>query len=75
MKKTKDNIMALQRIGVQLVIKSDDFQFSELAEFARLSCSNETNLTIAVGDDLSFDEIMQLARASHGHLIVDLSRV
>ncbi len=74
MKKSKDNITTLLRCGVPLVIKSDDFPFSELATFARLSRTGETNLTLVVGDTLTFDEVMQLARAGNGFLIVDISR-
>lgn len=73
MKKSKENIKTLLRNGISVVVRTDDFRYSELEEFARLSNSSETNLTLVVGDDLTFDEVMQLAHISHGHICLNLT--
>lgn len=73
MKKSKEHIKALLREGISVVMRTDDFRYSELEEFARLSNSSETNLTLVVGDDLTFDEAMQLAHISHGHICLNLT--
>lgn len=66
--------MALLHQGVAgLTLKSADFRFSELFEFARLAATSETNLVLIVGDNLTASEVLSLAEIAHGHLHVDLS--
>lgn len=74
MKKSAENILALLRKGVPVKLLSDDFRFSELSEFARISSSAETDITLVVGDNLNFAEVMELANVSHGHIHIDISR-
>ena len=74
MRKSAENIMALLHQGVAgLTLKSADFRFSELFEFARLAATSETNLVLIVGDNLTASEVLSLAEIAHGHLHVDLS--
>ena len=54
-------------------MKSSDFRFSELCEFARSAAASETNLVLVVGDNLTASEVISLAEIAHGHLHVDLS--
>ena len=74
MKKTAENIKTLLREGIQVTLRSDNFRFSELSDFARLAASSETTITIVVGDNLTFAEVQALAQISHGQLHTDLSR-
>ena len=63
--------MTLLRSGIGgLTLKSDDFRFSELSMFAQLAASSETPLTLVVGDNLTFAEV--LTKTAHGFLHVDL---
>lgn len=73
MKKSVENITALLRSGIGgLTLRSDDFRFSELSMFAQLAASSETPLTLVVGDNLTFAEVMALSKTAHGFLRVDL---
>ncbi len=72
MKKSGENIKALLRMGVELSLHAQDFRYSELEDFVRLSANMETNLTLVVGDDLNFDEVNKLARIGKDHLRLDL---
>lgn len=69
MKKSAENIKSFLRRGVEVKIHAEDFQFYELEEFARLARSNETKLTIFVGDNLNFAECGHLVDAA-GDFIV-----
>lgn len=74
MKKSVENITELLRSGIGgLTLKSDDFRFSELSMFAQLAASSDIQLTIVVSDNLSIDEISQLAKDANGHLHVDFT--
>ena len=73
MKKSVENIMTLLRSGIGgLTLKSDDFRFSELSMFAQLAASSETPLTLVVGDNLTFAEVLALTKTAHGFLHIDL---
>ena len=73
MKKSVENITALLRSGIAgLTLKSDDFRFSELSMFTQLAASSETPLTLVVGDNLTFAEVLALTKTAHGFLLVDL---
>lgn len=73
MKKSVENITALLRSGIGgLTLKSDDFRFSELSVFAQLAASSETPLTLVVGDNLTFAEVLALTKTAHSFLHVDL---
>ncbi len=73
MKKSVENITALLRSGIGgLTLKSDDFRFSELSTFAQLAVSSETPLTLVVGDNITFTEVMALSKTAHGFLHVEL---
>lgn len=74
MKKSEENIKALLRNGAKLTLRSDDFRYSELAEFVRLSANGETELAIIVGDNLNFDEANKLAVIGGEFLRIDLSK-
>ena len=74
MKKSEENIKALLRNGVKLILRSDDFRYSELAEFVRLSANRETELTIVVGDNLNYDEVNKLVAVGKEFLRIDLSK-
>lgn len=75
MKKSIENIMPLLRGRVAgMTLRSDDYRFSELSEFARLAATSETTITLVVGDNLTAAEVMDLVNTAHGHLHVDLSK-
>lgn len=73
MRNTEENIRALLRDSVPVALRADDFRYSELAEFARLSMTKETELTLIIGDALTSEEIRRLAHIGRGHLRVDIS--
>lgn len=68
MKKSAENIRSLIRRGVEVSVHSSDFQFYELEDIARLARSNETKLTITVGDNLNFAEAGHLVDAAGGFI-------
>lgn len=75
MKKSIENIMPLLRGRVAgMTLRSDDYRFSELSEFARLAATSETTITLVVGDNLTAAEVMDLVNTAHGYLHVDLSK-
>lgn len=74
MRKSAENIKALLRDGVPVTLRTDNFRYSELMEFARLAASSETTIILAVGDNLTFSEVKTLADIAHGHLHTDFSR-
>lgn len=74
MKKSFENIQSLLRKGVPVTLLSDDFRYSELSEFAQIASSSETALTLVVGHNLNYTEVLQLSNISHGYLHLDLSR-
>lgn len=74
MKLTEENIKTLLRDGIQLIVRSDDYRYSELEEFARLSAVNETQMILVVGDNITFNEARKLAKVSCKNIVLDASR-
>lgn len=74
MKKSEENIKSLLRIGAKLILSTEDFRYSELEDFVRLSANKETELTLIVGDSLNTDEVKKLVSAGKEFLRLDLSR-
>ncbi|MBR1491900.1 MAG: hypothetical protein IJ610_04015 [Bacteroidaceae bacterium] len=74
MKKSEENIKSLLRMGAKLILRTEDFRYSELEDFVRLSANKETELTLIVGDSLNTDEVKKLVSAGKEFLRLDLSR-
>ncbi|MEG2599539.1 MAG: hypothetical protein RSA66_08705 [Muribaculaceae bacterium] len=74
MKKSAQNIIALLRESVPVTLRSDNFRFSELSDFARISATAETTINLIVGDNLTFQEVQSLSNISNRHIHVDLSK-
>jgi len=74
MKKSEENIKSLLRMGAKLILRTDDFRYSELEDFVRLSANKETELTLIVGDSINTDEIKKLVSVGKEFLRLDLSR-
>jgi c-di-AMP phosphodiesterase-like protein len=74
MKKSEENIKSLLRIGAKLILSTEDFRYSELEDFVRLSANKETELTLIVGDSLNTDEVKKLVSVGKEFLRLDLSR-
>jgi len=68
MKKSADNIKHLLRSGILVELHTDDFRFSELLGFANLARSQQTMLTFTIGDNLNFDEVLDLSAVAKGYL-------
>jgi len=49
-------------------LHTDDFRFSELLGFANLARSQQTMLTLTIGDNLNFDEVLDLSAVAKGYL-------
>ena len=73
MKKTIDNILGLIKAGAAVRIAADDFRYSELQRIVTLAASNETHISIIVGNGVTFDELLHLAKISRGYLTIDLN--
>ena len=50
MKKSEENIKPLLRMGAKLILRTEDYRYSELEDFVRLSANKETELTLIVGE-------------------------
>ena len=74
MKKSEENIKSLLRMGAKLILRTDDFRYSELEDFVRLSANKETELTLIVGDSINTDEIKKLVSVGKEFLRLDISR-
>lgn len=74
MKKSEENIKSLLRMGAKLILRTDDFRYSELEDFVRLSANKETELTLIVGDSINTDEVKKLVSVGKEFLRLDLSR-
>ena len=74
MKKSEENIKSLLRIGAKIILSTEDFRYSELEDFVRLSANKEAELTLVVGDNLNTDEVKKLVSVGKEFLRLDLSR-
>ena len=74
MKKSEENIKSLLRMGAKLILRTEDFRYSELEDFVRLSANKETELTLIVGDSINTDEVKKLVSVGKEFLRLDLSR-
>lgn len=74
MKKSEENIKSLLRMGAKLILRTEDFRYSELEDFVRLSANKETELTLIVGDSINTDEVKKLVSVGKEFLCLDLSR-
>lgn len=73
MKKSEENIMSLLRMGAKLILRTEDYRYSELEDFVRLSANKETELTLIVGDSINTDEVKKLVSVGKEFLRLDLS--
>lgn len=74
MKKSEENIKSLLRMGAKLILRTEDYRYSELEDFVRLSANKETELTLIVGDGINSDEVRKLVSVGKEFLRLDLSR-
>ena len=74
MKLSEENIKSLLRMGAKLILRTEDFRYSELEDFVRLSANKETELIIVVGDNLNTDEVKKLVSVGKEFIHLDLSR-
>lgn len=74
MNKSAENIKSLLRMGARLILRTEDFRYSELEDFVRLSANKETELIVVVGDNLNTDEVKKLVSVGKEFLRLDLSR-
>ena len=74
MNKSAENIKSLLRMGAKLILSTEDFRYSELEDFVRLSANKETELIVVVGDNLNSDEVKKLVSVGKEFLRLDLSR-
>ena len=74
MKKSEENIRSLLRMGAKLILRTEDYRYSELEDFVRLSANKETELTLIVGDSINSDEVKKLVGIGKEFLRLDLSR-
>lgn len=74
MKKSEENIKSLLRMGAKLILRTEDYRYSELEDFVRLSANKETELTLIVGDSINTDEVKKLVSVGKEFLRLDLSR-
>ena len=74
MKKSEENIKSLLRMGAKLILRTEDYRYSELEDFVRLSANKETELTLIVGDGINSDEVKKLVSVGKEFLRLDLSR-
>ena len=73
MKKSEENIKSLLRMGAKLILRTEDYRYSELEDFVRLSANKETELTLIVGDSINTDEVKKLVSIGKEFLRLDLS--
>ena len=74
MKKSEENIRSLLRMGAKLILRTEDYRYSELEDFVRLSANKGTELTLIVGDGINSDEVRKLVSVGKEFLRLDLSR-
>ena len=74
MKKSEENIKSLLRMGAKLILRTEDYRYSELEDLVRLSANKETELTLIVGDGINSDEVRKLVSVGKEFLRLDLSR-
>ena len=74
MKKSEENIKPLLRMGAKLILRTEDYRYSELEDFVRLSANKETELTLIVSDGINSDEVRKLVSVGKEFLRLDLSR-
>lgn len=74
MNKSAENIKSLLRMGARLILRAEDFRYSELEDFIRLYANKETELIVVVGDNLNSDEVKKLVSVGKEFLRLDLSR-
>lgn len=74
MKKSEENIKPLLRMGAKLILRTEDYRYSELEDLVRLSANKETELTLIVGDGINSDEVRKLVSVGKEFLRLDLSR-
>ena len=74
MNKSAENIKSLLRMGARLILRTEDFRYSELEDFVRLSANKETELIVVIGDNLNTDEVKKLVSVGKEFLRLDLSR-
>ena len=74
MKKSEENIQSLLRMGAKLILRTEDYRYSELEDLVRLSANKETELTLIVGDGINSDEVRKLVSVGKEFLRLDLSR-
>ena len=74
MKKSEENIKPLLRMGAKLILRTEDYRYSELEDFVRLSANKETELTLIVRDGINSDEVRKLVSVGKEFLRLDLSR-
>lgn len=61
-------------MGAKLILRTEDYRYSELEDFVRLSANKETELTLIVGDGINSDEVRKLVSVGKEFLRLDLSR-
>lgn len=61
-------------MGAKLILRTEDYRYSELEDFVRLSANKETELTLIVGDSINSDEVKKLVGIGKEFLRLDLSR-
>lgn len=74
MKKSEENIKPLLSMGAKLILRTEDYRYSELEDLVRLSANKETELTLIVGDGINSDEVRKLVSVGKEFLRLDLSR-
>ena len=74
MKKSEENIRSLLRMGAKLILRTEDYRYSELEDFVRLSANKGTELTLIVGDGINSDEVRKRVSVGKEFLRLDLSR-
>lgn len=70
MKLSTDDIKQILRQGAGIGLRTDDFRFSELFEFAKCAFSNSAKLTLTIGDNITTKEILTLARIARHNLTI-----
>lgn len=68
-----EDVKALLRKGAKLILRADDYRYSELDDFVRLAANTKTELTLVVGDSLHVDEVGKLHCIGREYLRIDLS--
>ncbi len=69
-----EKVKALLRMGAKLILRADDYRYSELEDFVRLSANIENEMILVIGDNLQVDEVSKLHCIGREFLRIDLSR-